>query len=78
MVGPPGTPSKIAPLKLLKLIQCSCAFEQPCSTLRYTCTSSQIGCSVFGKCGGEGNCLNPRTVTPDKADDEIQDEDDND
>ena len=53
--------TQIAPSDVLKMIQCSCAGDQLCSTMRCSCQSSPLGCSPFCKCGGEENCCNSHT-----------------
>ena len=42
---------QFAPEEVLKMIQCSCAADQPCSSMRCSCTSAQLGCSIFCKYG---------------------------
>ena len=66
--------TQFVPAEVLKMIQRSCSSEQPCSTMRCSCTSAQLGCSVFCKCSGDF-CINPKTVTKDAADDEDEQED---
>jgi len=80
LMFPPKT--EIAPQDVLKMIQCSCAGDQPCSTMRCSCQSAPLGCSPFCNCGGEENCCNPHTLTLEKIDDNTskqvqEDSDDN-
>ena len=62
--------TQIAPPDVLKMLQCSCAGDQPCSMMQFSCRSSPLGCSPFCKCGGEENCCNPHTLTPEKTEDD--------
>ena len=72
LMFPPET--QMAPAEVLKMIQCSCRGDHPCSTMRCSCKSASLGCSVFCKCMGENGCLNPLTVTPEAiaVDEELQ------
>ena len=53
----------LAPAELLKMIQCMCSSDQPCSSLRCGCNSGQLPCSLFCKCGGADSCCNQMTKT---------------
>ena len=73
----------LAPAELLKMIQCMCSSDQPCSSLRCGCVSGQLPCSLFCKCGGTDSCCNQmikNNMANDANDDEepSDDEDDGD
>ena len=70
--------TQITPPEVLKMIQCSCAGDQPCSTMRCSCRSSPLGCSPFCKCGGEEICCNPHTLTPEKIEEGKPNQEDSD
>ena len=58
---PPQT--NIAPAAVMKLIQCGCSSEMPCSTERCGCLGGQMSCSIFCRCGAEvGKCQNHWTL----------------
>ena len=48
----------LALAEVLKMIQCTCSSDQPCSSLRCGCASGQLPCSLFCKCGGSDSCCN--------------------
>ena len=62
---PVSLPSKVgvAPSDILKLINCRCNSERPCSSQRCSCSSAQLACSLFCKCEGSSTCCNPKTVS---------------
>ena len=51
----------LAPAELLKMIQCMCSSDQPCSSLRCVYVFVQLPCSLFCKCGGSDSCSNQMT-----------------
>ncbi|KAG0710469.1 hypothetical protein GWK47_022723 [Chionoecetes opilio] len=79
---PPQT--EIAPAAVMKLIQCGCSSETPCSTERCGCVASQMSCSAFCRCRAEiRKCRNRWTLLKqriedanDSDEDESNDEDD--
>ena len=48
---------------ILKLINCSCSSDRPCSSQICSCSSAQLACSLFCKCEGSSTCCNPKTVS---------------
>ena len=70
----------LAPAEVLKMIQCTCSSEQPCSSLRCGCASGQLPCSLC-KCGGSDSCCNQMTknnMANDANDDEEHSDDEDD
>ena len=68
----------LAPVEVLKTIQCTCSSDQPCSSLRCGCASGQLPCSLFYKCGGSDRCCNRMTknnMANDANDDEEHSDD---
>ncbi|KAL8594948.1 hypothetical protein ACOMHN_038745 [Nucella lapillus] len=52
-----------APPSVLNLVSCSC--KTGCSSAQCTCTKMSLTCTVFCKCKGSSECLNPVTVSID-------------
>ncbi|KAG0709990.1 hypothetical protein GWK47_023734 [Chionoecetes opilio] len=81
---PPQT--QIAPAAVMKLIQCGCSSETPCSTERCGCVAGQMSCFSFCHCRAEiRTCRNRWTLLKqriedanDSDEDESNDEDDSD
>ncbi|KAG0724080.1 hypothetical protein GWK47_041399 [Chionoecetes opilio] len=77
---------EIAPAAVMKLIQCDCSSETPCSTERCECVAGQMSCSAFCRCRAEiRTCRNRWTLLKqriedanDSDEDESNDEDDSD
>ncbi|KAG0713327.1 hypothetical protein GWK47_016453 [Chionoecetes opilio] len=84
VILPPQT--EIAPAAVMKLIQCGCSSETPCSTERCGCVAGQMSCSAFCRCRAEiRTCRNCWTLLKqriedanDSDEDESNDEDDSD
>ena len=51
----------LEPAELLKMIQCICKSNQPCSSLRCGCVSGQLPCCLFCNCGVSDICCNQMT-----------------
>ncbi|KAG0726917.1 hypothetical protein GWK47_004152 [Chionoecetes opilio] len=79
---PPQT--EIAPAAVMKLIQCGCSSETPCSTERCGCVAGQMSCSAFCRCRAEIRTFRNRWTllkqriedANDSDEDESNDEDD--
>ena len=61
-VSPPSR-VEVAPSDILKLINCSCSRDKPCSSQRCSCSSAQMARSLFCKCEGSSTCCNPKNVS---------------
>ena len=48
---------------ILKLINCSCSSDRPCSWQICSCSAAQLACSLFCTCEGTLTCCNPKTVS---------------
>ena len=60
---PSETTVTAAPSDILKLINCSCSSDRPCSWQICSCSAAQLACSLFCKCEGSLTCCNPKTVS---------------
>ena len=73
---PTGT--EVAPPQVLQMIKCGCG-KSPLCSYKCNCASSNLSCTVFCGCLGEGNCQNPATrlknLTAEEPDDDFTDED---
>ncbi|KAG0715042.1 hypothetical protein GWK47_012833 [Chionoecetes opilio] len=67
---PPQT--EIAPAAVMKLIQCGCSSETPCSTERCGCVAGQMSCSAFCRCRAEiRTCRNRWTLLKQRIEDKM-------
>ncbi|KAG0714834.1 hypothetical protein GWK47_013366 [Chionoecetes opilio] len=62
--------TEIAPAAVMKLIQCGCSSETPCSTERCGCVAGQMSCSAFCRCRAEiRTCRNRWTLLKQRIED---------